>query len=117
MKRRTAVYLVGKVRRTDWLPLGGDEEGGEQEHLSGMSESSRSGDQPDEGDMCFYAWDEDSSESDDNGMGGGFGVAGDDEDDDDDDVMSDDVPELYRARAWDIDPDEFNASERSRLFD
>ena len=39
-KRRTAVYLVGKVRRTDWLPVGGDKQGGEQEHLSVMSESS-----------------------------------------------------------------------------
>ena len=50
-------------------------------------------------------------------MGGGFGVAGDDEDDDDDDAMSEDDPELYRARTWNIDPDEFNASERSGLFD
>ena len=116
-KRRTAVHLVGKVRRTDWLPVGGDREGGEQEHLSVMSESSSSRDQPDEDDMCFCVWDEDSSEPDDDGMGGGFGVAGDDEDDDDDDAMSDDDPELYRARAWDIDPDEFNASERSGLFD
>ena len=115
LRRRIAVYVVGKVRRTDWLPVGGDKEGGEQEHLSVMSESSCSGDQPDEDDMCFCAWDEDSSVPDDDGMGV-FGVAGDDEDDDDDDAMSDDDPKLYRARAWDIDPDEFNASERSGLF-
>ena len=112
-KRRTAVHLVGKVRRTDWLPVGGDKEGGEQEHLSVMSESSSSGDQPDEDDICFCARDEDSSEPDDDGVG----VAGEDEDDDDDDAMSDDDPELCRARAWDIDPDAFNAFERSGLFD
>ena len=28
LRRRIAVYVVGKVRRTDWLPVGGDKEGG-----------------------------------------------------------------------------------------
>ena len=38
-KRRNDVFILGRVRRTDWRPVGGNPEQ-EQEHLSAISESS-----------------------------------------------------------------------------
>jgi hypothetical protein len=42
-KRRADVYLIGNVRRTDWLPVGEDARGGEQHYLSALSESDSEG--------------------------------------------------------------------------
>ena len=33
------MYHIGHIRRTDWLPVGHDPRGGEQEHLGALSES------------------------------------------------------------------------------
>ena len=38
-KRRSDIFILGKVMRTDWRPVGGDP-GQEQTHLSAISESS-----------------------------------------------------------------------------
>ena len=38
-KRRSDIFILGRVRRTDWRPVGGDP-GQEQIHLSAISESS-----------------------------------------------------------------------------
>ena len=38
-KRRQDVFLVGRVRRSDWLPVGGDARGGEQERPGPESET------------------------------------------------------------------------------
>ena len=38
-KRRADVFLLGRVRRTDWLPVGVDARGGEQEYPSVLSET------------------------------------------------------------------------------
>eukprot|EP00971_Amphidinium_carterae_P029233 575328-Amphidinium_carterae.1 len=41
-KYRDDVYLVGSVRSTDWLPVGGNNRGGEQSIVSALSESTHS---------------------------------------------------------------------------
>ena len=38
-KRRADVFLVGSIRRTDWRPVGGEGQAGEQEFLGPQSES------------------------------------------------------------------------------
>lgn len=38
-KKQIDVFLVGKVRRTDWRPVGEDARGGEQEYPSVLSET------------------------------------------------------------------------------
>ena len=43
-KRRADVFLMGKIRRTDWRPVGGEGRPGEQTDLSALSESTNSTD-------------------------------------------------------------------------
>ncbi|CAE7342621.1 unnamed protein product, partial [Symbiodinium sp. KB8] len=43
-KRRADVFLMGKIRRTDWRPVGGEGRPGEQTELSALSESSNGSD-------------------------------------------------------------------------
>ena len=43
-KRRADVFLMGKIRRTDWRPVGGEARPGEQTELSALSESTNSTD-------------------------------------------------------------------------
>eukprot|EP00971_Amphidinium_carterae_P144783 2868756-Amphidinium_carterae.2 len=44
VRQRQDLYHVDKVRRSDWLPIGGDARGGEEVYPTAMSESSNSSD-------------------------------------------------------------------------
>ena len=62
-KRRADVFLLGRVRRTDWLPVGVDARGGEQEYPSVLSETDS--EEPDSSDFADEDETDASSSSDD----------------------------------------------------
>jgi hypothetical protein len=62
-KRRGNVYHVGGIRRTDWLPVGGDDRGNEQEYLSVLSDSDSEEPSDDEDEWSMSEFSEDDAET------------------------------------------------------
>ena len=63
-KRRTDIWHIGHIRRTGWLPVGGDKDNDEQ-HFPGVdSSSSGSDEEEDQDDECDTQIDSDEEASD-----------------------------------------------------
>jgi len=109
-KRRADVWHIGHIRRTDWLPVGGDRDGVEQ-HFPGV-ESSSSGSEPESEDDDEEQTDADDDDDDDRDDECETHVSSDDDGDDVDyaDLHSCD---LARLRA----PPDAQREDFSYLFD